>query len=105
MWRHDAVTDGDLRFVVNFVGLWCIGCCSTTLVLALTDQRGPFMGTIAKAVVAFFALLVTNLVTNLTATGFVFPHNVSGWLAFLGTTIVGTFGVWWKANSPFRAKV
>jgi hypothetical protein len=53
---------------------------------------------IQKYVVAFVALLVTNLLATVTATGFVFPHSVGGWISFVATTVGGTFAVWVKSN-------
>lgn len=53
---------------------------------------------VAKAAVAFVALVVTNLVAQLTATGFAYPTSTDGWVALVVTTVVGTLGVWAKAN-------
>lgn len=53
---------------------------------------------VSKAAVAFVALVVTNLLAQLTATGFAYPTTVNGWLTLALTTVVGTFGVWVKSN-------
>jgi hypothetical protein len=53
---------------------------------------------ISKAAIAFLALFATNLLASLTATGTVWPHTVNGWVTFVGTVLVGTFGVWVKSN-------
>lgn len=56
------------------------------------------LASVSKAAIAFLALVVTNLLAQLTATGFAYPTTVSGWLTLVGTTLVGTFGVWLKSN-------
>lgn len=56
------------------------------------------LASVSKAAVAFLALVVTNLLAQLTVTGFAYPTTLSGWVTLVATTVVGTFGVWLKAN-------
>lgn len=52
-----------------------------------------------KALLAFLALVATNLLTTLSATGAVWPDTTHGWVTLVGTTVVGTFAVWAKGNT------
>lgn len=56
------------------------------------------LNSISKAAVAFLAIFVANLLATLSATGTVLPQTVNGWLTLVGTTLVGSFGVWLKSN-------
>lgn len=62
------------------------------------------LGTISKAIISFVMIVIANLWAQLTATGAVLPHNVSGWVALVVTSIGGSFFVWAKANNPFASK-
>lgn len=61
-------------------------------------KESPVFASISKAAIAFLALFVTNLLAALTTTGTVWPSTLNGWLTFVGTVVVGTFGVWFKSN-------
>lgn len=53
-----------------------------------------------KAILAFVALVLTNLSANLAVTDSASPHTTSQWVTLLVSTVVGTFAVWAKANEP-----
>ena len=54
----------------------------------------------AKSIVAFLALLATNLVNEVVTTGTPWPVDWQGWLTLLVTTLGGTMMVWYKTNGP-----
>lgn len=56
------------------------------------------IASVSKAAMAFLALIVANLLAQLSATGFAYPTSLSGWLTLVGTTVAGTFVVWLKSN-------
>lgn len=62
------------------------------------------IGTISKALLAFVFIAIGNLWAQLTATGTVLPHNISGWVALVVTSVGGSFMVWLKSNNPFKSK-
>lgn len=97
------VTNDQLLLVTAVVVLWLVTTVSIPLTIEFAKE--PLMvGTISKALIALVALIVANLWAQLTATGAVLPHNVSGWVALLATSIGGTFLVWLKSNNPFKSK-
>lgn len=62
------------------------------------------LGTISKALISFVAIVAGNLWTQVTTTGTPLPHNTSGWVALVVTSVGGSFLVWAKANNPFKSK-
>lgn len=58
------------------------------------------MGKNWKAILAFVALVVTNVAALVNGTGgAVVPQTVAQWVWALGTTFVGTYVVWAKSNN------
>lgn len=53
-----------------------------------------------KAILAFLALLVTNVATRWVTNSEPLPASGRDWIAFAITTIGGTWLVYQKANSP-----
>lgn len=53
-----------------------------------------------KAILAFLALLVTNVSTRLVANGEPLPQTGEEWVTFAATTVGGTWLVYRKANAP-----
>ncbi len=53
-----------------------------------------------KSILAFVALLVTNLSANIANSGTLTPQTTGEWLTLLLTTVAGTFAVYAKRNEP-----
>lgn len=53
-----------------------------------------------KSILAFVALIVTNLSANVANSDVLAPQTLAEWLVLVGTTVVGTFAVYQKANEP-----
>ena len=53
-----------------------------------------------KSILAFAALLLTNLSANVANSDVLAPQTLAEWLVLVGTTVVGTFAVYRKANKP-----
>lgn len=51
-----------------------------------------------KAILAFVALVVTNLSANVANSDVLAPQTLAEWLVLVGTTVVGTFAVYQKQN-------
>lgn len=64
--------------------------------------KGKIMGVYSKAILAFLALVVTNLIAVVVdpTTSALLPQTAGEWWSAILTTLVGTFVVWWKANAP-----
>ena len=56
------------------------------------------LGAYWKSVMAFVALVATNLVANVANSGNPAPQTLAEWLTLLGTTVVGTWAVYRKRN-------
>lgn len=59
-----------------------------------------YLSYVAKAVLAFLALLATNVATALVSSGQPWPHDRAGWLTFAVTIVGGTWLVYQKSNGP-----
>lgn len=53
-----------------------------------------------KSILAFLALLATNVATRWVTLGEPLPESLKDWGAFAVTTIGGTWLVWKNANGP-----
>lgn len=53
-----------------------------------------------KSVLAFLALLATNVATQLMTAGVPWPTNGGEWARFGATTVLGTWLVFGKTNGP-----
>jgi hypothetical protein len=51
-----------------------------------------------KSILAFVALVVTNLSANVANSDVLAPQTLAEWLVLVGTTVVGTFAVYQKQN-------
>lgn len=58
------------------------------------------MSSYTKAILAFFALLLTNVATQLTTVGVPWPVTGSEWARFLVSTTLGTWLVYQVPNRP-----
>ena len=66
----------------------------------MKTQMAAYLKYAAKAVLAFLALLLTNVFTRLITNGEPIPADTKGWLVFGITTLGGTWLVWQKTNGP-----
>lgn len=53
-----------------------------------------------KSILAFLALLATNIATRWVTNGEPLPENTAGWVAFGITTVGGTWLVYGNTNGP-----
>ena len=53
-----------------------------------------------KAILAFLALVVTNLATRFVTNGEPLPTTAKDWALAIGTTTLGTWLVYQKRNAP-----
>lgn len=67
---------------------------------AKVDHAAEVVSYHAKSIMAFLALLVTNMAAEVASTGQPWPSDTAGWMTLLGTTIGGTLLVWAKSNGP-----
>jgi len=58
------------------------------------------MSTYVKSILAFVALVVTNLVANYVNSGTATPQDASEWVTAVLTTVAGTFAVYQWPNKP-----
>lgn len=61
---------------------------------------GAYVAYTAKAVLAFLALLATNVATALVTNGQPLPQSREAWLTFIVTIVGGTWLVFQKRNGP-----